>query len=261
MDKIEPKVETEELVFGTEGVVKEIQEAKPTIQLQLVGDGHPFLKTKIEDYDFTKEDNTTRADLVVSMLSLMRQFGGIGLSANQVGINRRVFVMDQIIEKIDEKTGQKTYERGLHPMFCFNPVIIRELAPAKPHREACLSFPGLSLSIARAEEIEVRYENELGDLVEVELKGLEAACFQHELDHLNGIVFTEKIKQQGLLSWEREKQRKLLKRMTKQYEAFTKLKAQEAREAKKEENLKHARKVLGYVEAPEKRQKLNVISD
>jgi peptide deformylase len=150
----------------------------------------------------------------------MRNMGGIGLSANQVGIKKRAFVMDKI--NLNEDVNKRD------PLVCFNPVVVEELGGEQPGREGCLSYPGLSLQIKRSYTINVRYEDETGKEQSAQLNGINARCFLHELDHLNGIRFTEKVDNK-ILSWEREKARKLVKKYTKQ---FAKMQDQARQKAK-----------------------------
>jgi peptide deformylase len=118
--------------------------------------------------------------LVNQMLGLMRLENGIGLAAPQIGISKRLFVMS-----VDG-----------HDRACFNPEIVSSSAVFTDFQEGCLSFPGESCIIKRPEQIRVKYQNHFGDWIEVDLAGLEARCFQHELDHLNGITMHDRAKEQ-----------------------------------------------------------------
>lgn len=118
--------------------------------------------------------------LVNQMLGLMRLENGIGLAAPQIGISKRLFVMS-----VDG-----------HDRACFNPEIVSSSAVFTDFQEGCLSFPGESCIIKRPDQIRVKYQNHFGDWIEVDLAGLEARCFQHELDHLNGITMHDRAKEQ-----------------------------------------------------------------
>ena len=115
-----------------------------------------------------------------SMLDLMRRKKGIGLAAPQLGMSRRLFVM----------------EIGDQQRVCFNPEITERSANLEDYPEGCLSFPGKSCIIKRPDEIAVRYQNHRGDWYTERLAGLMARCFQHELDHLDGIVMQDRLKEQ-----------------------------------------------------------------
>lgn len=118
--------------------------------------------------------------LADEMLAFMRANDGIGLAAPQIGRSLRLFVM--------EVHGRARA--------CFNPEIVEASTDVSEFEEGCLSFPGESCTIARPDTIIVRYQNNQGDWMETNLVGLEARCFQHELDHLDGIVMHDRYKEQ-----------------------------------------------------------------
>jgi peptide deformylase len=110
--------------------------------------------------------------LAKNLLEFMISQNGIGLAAPQVGISQRVFVM-----KI-----------GLRSWACFNPQIMEHSNDLTNFDEGCLSFPGDQCTISRPHAVKVRYHTATGDTVQEELLGLASRCFQHELDHLDGIT-------------------------------------------------------------------------
>jgi peptide deformylase len=118
--------------------------------------------------------------LVNKMTALMVREHGIGLSAPQVGISRRLFVMC-----IDSRYRA-----------CFNPEIVESSTTLVDFNEGCLSFPGDQCIIKRPDNITVRYQNHSGIWYEDRLSGLESRCFQHELDHLDGITMWHRYKEQ-----------------------------------------------------------------
>ena len=119
--------------------------------------------------------------LANQMFGLMRLENGIGLAAPQVGLSKRLFVMS-----VDG-----------HDRTCFNPELVAAGSTFVQFQEGCLSFPGESCILNRPDEIQVRYQNHYGDWTEVTLTGLEARCFQHELDHLDGITMHDRAKEQN----------------------------------------------------------------
>jgi peptide deformylase len=121
------------------------------------------------------------SDLANRMLKLMREERGIGLAAPQVGISKRLFVME-----INGVTRA-----------CFNPEITKASNNLVDFDEGCLSFPGKSCIIKRPDTVEVRYFNLQGQAQEETLTGIEARCFQHELDHLDGITMWDRHKEQN----------------------------------------------------------------
>lgn len=125
-----------------------------------------YLLTKIPEFE-----GIPNKELATSMMEFVRRKKALGLAANQVGHNYRLFVMDVTV-----------------PRRCFNPKIISYLGSINmEYKEGCLSYPNIFLLKPRALSISVSYTNQNNKLVVTTLTNLEAICFQHELDHLNGI--------------------------------------------------------------------------
>jgi peptide deformylase len=114
------------------------------------------------------------------MIEMMQAFNGIGLAANQVGLLKRVFVIK--LKAADT------------PFAMFNPKLITQSTNEQQGEEGCLSFPGLWLDIKRPHSIEAEYLDKDGKECKISLSGIDARCFLHELEHLDGIVFTKKSK-------------------------------------------------------------------
>jgi len=119
--------------------------------------------------------------LAEQMIEFMRTNKGIGLAAPQIGKSLRVFVM--------EVQGRARA--------CFNPEIVESSTVMAEFQEGCLSFPGESCNISRPDTIIVRYQDARGEWTETNLVGLEARCFQHELDHLDGVTMYDRLKEQN----------------------------------------------------------------
>ena len=160
--------------------------------MKLLKEDDPILKQEAEHWDFV---NQVILAVVVEreMLEIMRASKGIGLAGNQVGLLRRVFVMQL----------QDGREIG-----CFNPWIMFGNNDQIEDTEGCLSFPNLWLKVKRHNKITASYLDNTGKPCIIELEGLDARCFQHELDHLNGVTFTEYVSDLKL-NMARKKQRKL----------------------------------------------------
>ena len=116
------------------------------------------------------------------MTEAMEKFGGLGLSANQVGLPYRMFVMRTMHE------GET--ESKVVPYF--NPELTRVSQETELMKEGCLSFPDIYLMIKRSKTIEFKYQDVEGKEHTVMLEGLGARCVQHEIDHLNGILFLQR---------------------------------------------------------------------
>ena len=125
--------------------------------------------------------NLDRGKLSYTLTENMFHHNGVGLSANQIGIKERAFVMICDMESQDTIT-------------CFNPKIIKESKEMVTMEEGCLSYPELFLDIARPETIVVKYEDEGKELHKIKLTGFIARIFQHEYDHMEGIDFTQRTK-------------------------------------------------------------------
>jgi len=140
-----------------------------------------------------------RKELSDKMYKSMIKYGGIGLSANQVGLPFRMFVMGGHPQIEDGKVRN-----------CFNPIIKDLSEETVLMKEGCLSFPFLFLSIKRPQWVNVQYTDENGKTVEEYLHGMSARIFQHENEHMNGYVFTDLV---GKLKLDRAKkaQSKLVK--------------------------------------------------
>jgi peptide deformylase len=115
-----------------------------------------------------------------AMCDFMIENHGIGLAANQIGLAKRVFVI-----------GSYNIPGFPAPFALFNPKVLRVSDEQELMKEGCLSYPDLWLSIKRPSVIEVEYQDSKGNTNEVAMSGLIARCFQHELDHLNGVCFVD----------------------------------------------------------------------
>lgn len=118
------------------------------------------------------------------MLKTMYEAPGIGLAANQVGLLNRVFVMD---------IGQREDPDKKSPIVMVNPEIIWESEEPSIWEEGCLSIPGQFAEVQRPLEIRVQYIDLDGKKQEGLFSGLGSHCVQHELDHLNGVLFIDHI--------------------------------------------------------------------
>jgi len=115
------------------------------------------------------------------LIHLMTHSQGMGLAANQIGITKRFFAV-----------GHESFDVFKKPAIIYNPVLISADGKREIAQEGCLSFPGLLLDVSRWWSVKVRYQNSKGELLLSILEGLEARCFQHELDHINGITFDQR---------------------------------------------------------------------
>ena len=143
--------------------------------LKLIPNTHPILHEKMKPCS----EDLDRREMSRILKENMVHYEGIGLSANQIGISERVFVMVLNIETEETIT-------------CYNPRIIKRYDNNVWCEEGCLSFPDEIINIQRPDRIVVKYEDEDKKEHKIKLDGLAARVFQHEFDHLEGIDFTER---------------------------------------------------------------------
>ena len=148
-----------------------IPPSDPRLLMQIA----PFMDDTLENFEFAN-----RKELCEVMYDNMTKYGGLGLSANQVGLPYRMFVMG----------GHPQIEDG-RVRYVFNPMVNDVSEESVMLKEGCLSFPFLFLGIKRPKWVSVRYTNENGEEVEETLHGMPGRIFQHENEHMNGYVFTD----------------------------------------------------------------------
>jgi len=117
--------------------------------------------------------------ILKEMLALMQATGGVGLAANQAGVDKRLFVVD--------------LQDGYGPLFIINPKIVKKEGMVEM-QEGCLSVPGAVVKVKRAEKVVVEGLNIEGEPIKIEADGLLARAFQHEIDHLNGKLIIDYLK-------------------------------------------------------------------
>ena len=143
---------------------------------QLVPVTDPILKNPLESCSIGLD----RKELQDRLLSAMEHYQGIGLSANQIGIKERAFIMYSDVKKKEM-------------ISCFDPLITEYSEEKIIMDEGCLTWPGLWLKVERSEGIRCVYNDVDGELVQVQMHGLEARIFQHEYDHMEGTNFTQRV--------------------------------------------------------------------
>jgi peptide deformylase len=144
----------------------------------------PILFDRMPEFNFL-DPILDPKQLEKEMIETMFQNNGIGLSANQVGIRTRVFVM-----------GSRE-EPHLAQAF-FNPLIVSWTDSIEDMPEGCLSFPKIFVKIKRPTAIKAKWQNSSGEWMEGEFQNYNCKCFLHELDHLEGITFRDRV---SALKW------------------------------------------------------------
>tara|TARA_B100000401_G_C52567060_1_gene606151 strand:+ start:29 stop:643 length:615 start_codon:yes stop_codon:yes gene_type:complete len=143
---------------------------------ELVEEATKVLREPTSEFDFENPPECPK-EVEKNLSEAMERFGGIGLSANQLGLDYRVFVM-------------RTADSGIKAFF--NPEVTKLSKETEMMKEGCLSFPDIYLMIKRPKAIEFEYTDSDGERHTLQLEGLGSRCVQHELDHLNGIIFLQR---------------------------------------------------------------------
>ena len=144
---------------------------------QILTEPNKILREKSSKVDFVDKDLQRLMD---DMLETMYAAPGIGLAAIQVGIPKRVIVLD--LGSKDEKK---------RPMYFVNPEIVEKSKNISTYEEGCLSVPGQFAEINRPEKCHIKYLDYYGKPQEIKAEGMLATCIQHEMDHLEGILFID----------------------------------------------------------------------
>jgi peptide deformylase len=149
---------------------------------QIVTLPDPILRRKARPVTRFDADLQT---LVDDMIETMREAPGVGLAAPQVGVSERVIVVEYMEDEEDEDAPKKLY-------VMVNPEIKKISEETELGIEGCLSVPGLQGEVERALEVTVKGQTRRGQPMKVKAKGWMARIFQHEIDHLDGVVFTDR---------------------------------------------------------------------
>jgi peptide deformylase len=162
--------------------------------MELVKDTDIVLRQPTVEFDF--DGNVDPEKLSTEMAPLMFEHGGIGLAAPQVGLNYRMFLIGDP-------------EQALA---CFNPKILSTSEELVYEVEGCLTFPGLFLRIGRPKEVVAEFTDLQGKEQTMTFTDIMARCYSHELEHLDGILYTDKVAK-ITLQMAKQKQRKLLRKL------------------------------------------------
>ena len=144
---------------------------------EVISEHHPDLEQLIED-----------------MWETMYQAKGVGLAAPQIGLSLRLFVMDTLQLKDREGESDEEMEEEGMKMAFINPTILEETGKPWPYEEGCLSIPQVTGDVERPPELRIKFQDTDFKWHELLLKGMNARVVQHEYDHLEGILFTDRLK-------------------------------------------------------------------
>lgn len=151
--------------------------------------GMPVLKAKAAPVPLIHDQ---LAPIIADMYETMYHCKGVGLAAPQVGISSRIFVIDSSRLNDDDERKDKS-EEGIKEVF-INAEMIEEYGGRVSMEEGCLSIPNVYGHVEREKKIKIRYYNAALELCEKEFNGFTARVIQHEYDHIEGILFVEKLK-------------------------------------------------------------------
>ena len=149
----------------------------PALLLPILIAPHPVLKAKCRPV--AEQDSDLIRGLIPRMFATMYKAPGIGLAAPQVGVGLRVVVIDLMAGNVST------------PLTLINPDIIAADSELETREEGCLSLPGQYADVTRPARVTVRYTDASGAKRQIEADGLLSACLQHEIDHLDGILFVD----------------------------------------------------------------------
>jgi len=166
--------------------------------MKLIKAPNAWLEKSVRDFDF---DTLDAVEISGEMCKIMMAKDGIGLAANQVGLDARIFVM-RPIENPDV----------IKPFAVINPIIREVGSEIEVAKEGCLSYPGLYLDVPRPTKVVAQFLDIDAKECIIEFTGIDARCFLHEYDHLEGIVYTDRVSKLKL-DIAKKKQKKLLKRI------------------------------------------------
>jgi peptide deformylase len=145
--------------------------------MNLIKYPNEILSREVKDVDLTNPGFDPVA-LKAEMVEFMLANNGIGLAANQIGLDAKVFVMGDSVE---------------NSTMCINPTVLQYTSDTQDDVEGCLSFPNIFVKIKRPKEILARYWNENLEECTVKIEGYSAKCYLHEMDHLMGITFKDRV--------------------------------------------------------------------
>jgi len=143
-----------------------------------------FLRSKTAPFNFSNFSKKELADIVKNMRKLMKEHNGAGLAANQVGINASFFIAELFTKN---NSAPKFFA-------VFNPRIEKASEEKELDIEGCLSIPGISGIVERHKKITISGFDKNSKKIKIKASNILARIFQHEIDHLNGILFTDKAK-------------------------------------------------------------------
>ena len=181
----------EKVVFLLLGGIVLMIMKKPKI-LQVAQLGHPIIRQKTKLIKNIKDENVQ--ELVDNLIATCKDLNGVGIAAPQVYEPARLFIV------WSHPNPRYPKAPNMDPTAMINPKILSRSKEIKKDWEGCLSIPGIRALVPRYINIEVEYSDRTGKVYKKKFKEFVARIFQHELDHLNGIVFLDRAKSKDIIT-------------------------------------------------------------
>jgi len=160
--------------------------------------GDPVLRQRAVEVSPEELRSAEVQQLIDELIATRRDSGGAGLAANQVSVPKRIAVVE-----VDQATRRRYPYK---PLVALTVIVNPEIEPLSDQKlvinEGCLSVPGLRGDVERYAEVEVHYLDRFGDPRETIAKGLTAGTFQHEVDHLDGVLFLDRADPRSFSTWQ-----------------------------------------------------------
>ena len=172
---------------------------------QIIQAGQEVLRVQAQELSREEILSESTRELIEHMKETMRHAPGVGLAAPQVGISQQLAVIEDREEYQKKLTAEQLAERQRHPVpfhVIINPRIVSSDSISLEFFEGCLSVAGYSALVPRARAVRVEYLNELGEAKKVHAIGWYARILQHEIDHLNGVLYVDRMRTRSLATIE-----------------------------------------------------------
>ena len=178
---------------------------QPKIVSKIVQVGEPVLRAVARELSIDEIQSLVTQRLIEMMRETMRDAPGVGLAAPQVGLSIQVAVIEDRAEYLRDVAAERLAERERQPVpfqVLINPRIVERSEEQVEFYEGCLSVPGFSALVKRARGVTVEYLDERGSRRLVDARGWYARILQHEIDHLNGYVYIDRMEPRSFTNLE-----------------------------------------------------------
>jgi peptide deformylase len=161
--------------------------------------GHPLLRKPSQPVPLTEIRSAEVKKLIRDMYDTMEQAAGVGLAAPQIGVQRRVVVVG-----LDRTDPRRDAERRIERRVLINPEITVLKGKPEGYWEGCLSVPDMRGYVERVRHIRLKWYDEKEEPHEAEIEGFDAVVYQHECDHLDGVLYIDRLKEPTMFGYNDE---------------------------------------------------------